>query len=312
MNKRLFLAAIITFALIIVLSITLNGKGGGVVDSLPADGSATVLHGREFSFLTSMDFGFSFPYVSGDEGYVAQSGTLHQSGNELMSVAFITRSWIMQAASEGPPAITVQVFRNPMNLSVQEWITQTSVPIPQPISPLVADMNGGMDVFRYAFDGLYRGTAAIFSQYEYMYLFTVSYNTDTDQIIADFEEGLSAIRFAEPEIPASLAHGNIIVDTPQAGASIESPLTVSGRARGTWFFEASFPVVLTDWDGGIIATGIAQAQKDWMTENFVPFAATFDFPDQRPMSRGSLILEKDNPSGMSEFDDAVEMTVFFK
>src|SRR3989338_3617253 len=58
------------------------------------------------------------------------------------------------------------------------------------------------------------------------------------------------------------------------GDRIGSPLTITGEARGTGFFEASFPVVLTDWDGRIIAQMPAQAQGEWMTTEYVPFSVT--------------------------------------
>ena len=45
----------------------------------------------------------------------------------------------------------------------------------------------------------------------------------------------------------------IRIDAPRPNATVSSPLTIQGEARGTWFFEADFPVVLTDWDGKIIA-----------------------------------------------------------
>ena len=69
----------------------------------------------------------------------------------------------------------------------------------------------------------------------------------------------------------------IRLDSPRPGAEIKSPLTITGQARGYWYFEASFPVVLVDWDGRIIAQGIATAKDEWMTENFVPFEATITF-----------------------------------
>lgn len=104
----------------------------------------------------------------------------------------------------------------------------------------------------------------------------------------------------------------IILTSPLPNDVITSPLTITGEARGTWFFEASFPVVLTNWDGLIIAEGIAEAQGDWMTEEFVPFTATleFDIPDYK--NNGSLILKKDNPSGLPEYDAALEIPVFFE
>ncbi len=92
---------------------------------------------------------------------------------------------------------------------------------------------------------------------------------------------------------------------------------LEGKARGYWFFEGSFPVVLTNWDGLIIAEGFATAEGEWMTEDFVPFKGelTYTSPykagDPDFMKRGSLILKKDNPSGLPENDDAFELTVFF-
>ncbi|MDO8260943.1 MAG: Gmad2 immunoglobulin-like domain-containing protein, partial [Candidatus Magasanikbacteria bacterium] len=82
-------------------------------------------------------------------------------------------------------------------------------------------------------------------------------------------------------------------------------------ARGTWFFEGSFPVVLTNWDGLIIAEGVAQAKGDWMTEDFVDFSVTLEFTGPQLYNRGSLILMKDNPSGLPQNDDAFEVTVEF-
>jgi len=111
-------------------------------------------------------------------------------------------------------------------------------------------------------------------------------------------------------------HELIEVDAPAAGAVITSPLAVSGRARGPWYFEGDFPLVLTDWDGRIIAEGYASAQGEWMTEEFVPFTGTLVFEAPPKINgfsdRGTLIFRKDNPSGLPEHDDALEITVYFE
>ena len=104
----------------------------------------------------------------------------------------------------------------------------------------------------------------------------------------------------------------IFLDSPRPNQTIKSPLVVKGQARGFWFFEADFPVVLTDWDGLIIGEGIAVAQEEWMTEEFVPFEAVIEFEIPEYKNNGTLILRKDNPSGLSEHDDALEIPVFFE
>ena len=104
----------------------------------------------------------------------------------------------------------------------------------------------------------------------------------------------------------------IEVRIPEREALVESPLLVDGRARGGWFFEGTFPVVLTDWDGLIIAESFAQAEGEWMTDDWVPFKAVVEFDRPAYGERGSLILQKDNPSDLPEYDKAYEMTVFFK
>jgi len=109
----------------------------------------------------------------------------------------------------------------------------------------------------------------------------------------------------------------IVLNSPVPLATISSPLMVTGEARGYWYFEADFPVVLTNWDGLIIAEGIATAQDEWMTEEFVPFVATLEFVspynagDPDFMQNGSLILQRDNPSGLPENDNALEIPVRF-
>lgn len=104
----------------------------------------------------------------------------------------------------------------------------------------------------------------------------------------------------------------IVVDSPKAEGSISSPVTITGKARGTWYFEASFPVNILDASGKVIAEVPAQAQSDWMTSEFVPFEATLAFPAQPAGSNGSIVLKKDNPSGLPEHDDSITIPIVFK
>ncbi|MEK7493945.1 MAG: Gmad2 immunoglobulin-like domain-containing protein, partial [Patescibacteria group bacterium] len=103
----------------------------------------------------------------------------------------------------------------------------------------------------------------------------------------------------------------IRVATPGPMEKIASPLTVKGEARGYWFFEASFPVRLRDGNGKEIAVGIAQAEKEWMTEEFVPFSATLTFT-KPSTEKGTLVFQKDNPSGLPEHDDELRIPIIFE
>lgn len=99
----------------------------------------------------------------------------------------------------------------------------------------------------------------------------------------------------------------IRVETPKANTKVTSPLVVRGEARGTWYFEASFPAKLLDEKGNVIAQTPAQAKGEWMTENFVPFEAVLTFT--ATSGKGTLVLERDNPSGLPQNDAQVRIPV---
>ena len=111
--------------------------------------------------------------------------------------------------------------------------------------------------------------------------------------------------------PTAIADNTIVIYAPLPGATVTSPLTVRGKARGNWFFEASFPVVLKDSAGHILAQKPAQAKTDWMTTDFVEFEVTLTFL-KPTTATGTLILKKDNPSGLPQNDDSRQVPVTFK
>jgi hypothetical protein len=105
---------------------------------------------------------------------------------------------------------------------------------------------------------------------------------------------------------------DVVVFSPQPNQVITSPLEIEGEARGFWFFEADFLIVLVNWDGLIIGEGLAMAQTGWMTEDFVEFKAVIEFEKPDYGERGTLIFRKDNPSGLPEHDDAFEVLILFE
>jgi hypothetical protein len=103
----------------------------------------------------------------------------------------------------------------------------------------------------------------------------------------------------------------VVLSYPQENQEVTNPIQIKGIARGTWFFEASFPIQLVDSAGNIIAQGHAQAEDDWMTTNYVNFSAEIAYPATTTGS-ALLVLSKDNPSGLPEFDAHIFVPVILK
>lgn len=94
---------------------------------------------------------------------------------------------------------------------------------------------------------------------------------------------------------------------PHVGAAVSKTFTVKGVARGMWYFEASFPIVVTTVDGTVLVTTPAVAESDWMTTEFVPFSAAVLVPAYT--GPAIVILKKDNPSGDPERDASVSFPI---
>jgi len=103
----------------------------------------------------------------------------------------------------------------------------------------------------------------------------------------------------------------IIVSAPLPDQLITSPLIITGEARGTWFFEANFPVTLLDSNENILVLHYAATEEEWMTEDFISFTATIEFDDPKTAT-GFLVLDKNNPSDIREYDAQLIIPVRFE
>ena len=87
-------------------------------------------------------------------------------------------------------------------------------------------------------------------------------------------------------------------------------MNLEGEARGFWYFEASFPGRIVDAYGETLRSFVVQADAEWMTEDFVPFSVTLNF--ETDARSGTLVLQKDNPSGLPEHAAEIRIPVRFE
>jgi hypothetical protein len=117
----------------------------------------------------------------------------------------------------------------------------------------------------------------------------------------------------EEALPDNVTYTNatanlIVVELPFPGAVVGKEFKVIGKARGNWYFEASFPVSLLDKNGKVIFEAPAQAKDEWMTENFVPFEINVKVPNSY-IGPATLVLKKDNASGLPEHDASISFPI---
>jgi hypothetical protein len=122
--------------------------------------------------------------------------------------------------------------------------------------------------------------------------------TNKKIIILIFLIIISFFVFVLKESRNDISNTNIVLNHPKPNQYISSPLTIEGKARGNWFFEGDFPVILTNWDGLIIAESFASTKEDWMTEEFISFKGILEFEKPEYLNYGTLIT-----SGLNYFSN---------
>ena len=132
-------------------------------------------------------------------------------------------------------------------------------------------------------------------------------NTSTSQSSSSSSSSVYAVASSQSSEPENV---NPIIVSPLVGSVIKSPVTVRGKARGTWFFEGSLPIEITDSHNNVIAKAPAQAKGEWMTTDYVNFSVTIPFSTKQPF--GFIVIKKDNPSGLPENDAQFKIPVMFE
>lgn len=98
----------------------------------------------------------------------------------------------------------------------------------------------------------------------------------------------------------------VIIYTPNNNDIINSPITIIGQIPGNWAVEGDFMAYVKDSDGNNIGESIVKINGDWTATDLVPFSTTISFDGS---GAGTVVLQKDNPSGLPENDDQVVLNV---
>ena len=139
----------------------------------------------------STELGLMFVYPG---TYTLQT---HEIGNDermWTALTLIDTEILQQAlengASEGPPAIAIQVFDNVEEYTLEEWIKGTSYSnyklaiIDDTLTPTTV---GGEEALAYRYSGLFETNAVVVARGDTMYMFSADWLTPEDKNIRDFE-----------------------------------------------------------------------------------------------------------------------------
>ena len=112
----------------------------------------------------------------------------------------------------------------------------------------------------------------------------------------------------KPQLPLS---ESVQVQTPGAGATVENTFTIAGSAPNSWYSEAVFPIQVRDVSDNVIGRGQGHAQSDWTIPGAVVFTSSITL-DGIYKGAATLILMRDNPSGLPQNDDSVTIPIIVK
>jgi len=113
------------------------------------------------------------------------------------------------------------------------------------------------------------------------------------------------------QLPDTALHDRVMVNSPKPGTTVNRDFRITGEAPGNWYFEASFPYKIIAPNGDVLAQSFCQAQSDWMTTKQVPYVCNVQVAVDYA-GKATVVLMKDNPSGLPEHEDAIDFQITVK
>lgn len=304
--KKILIIVLVVIAVVIVGSIMYGRKTASNIDSDKLTYSSQV-YNLSFKYPNKY-FVVERDETDGLNGYHSINLFEDTQANRDLISGKIT-------GAEGPVSISVKIFQNDQQQTLTDWLkTNPSSNLTLALQEASSSTLGFLPALAFTWDGLYRGDSIVAIRGVNVVVASVTYFAVSDIIRADFEKLVSSLKLGDATssvvVPNDNQNNKIKISSPKAATKITSPLTVTGTAVGNWYFEASFPVKLYDGNGKLIVAVPATAEGDWMTTAFVPFKGTLVFT--KPITpTGTLVFEKDNPSGEPSMAESVSIPISF-
>lgn len=163
------------------------------------------------SLYKNNDLGFSFEYEKSPKGYIAQE--ILSINNPLFAggVVLTGRSEyeeIKQSldAREGPPTISVEVYKNTEILSPALWVTKhpKESNSGMMLGATTETTVGGANAVQYTADGLYATNTYVIAHANYMFVLRGAYLDQATSMYIDFQNIVDSFKFLQPTSPSQL------------------------------------------------------------------------------------------------------------
>lgn len=151
---------------------------------------------------TSRAYGISFSYPAKYFTYELDSGTGERIEHMIILIEDTpeNRSLIAgeRPGTEGPPVLMVGVYQNNLDMYTTESFVRNTNFSNFKLSDgvLVDTLVGGEAGLQYHSSGLYEHENVVVAQPGFVYMFSASFNSSNDQILADFREVLDSVIFS--------------------------------------------------------------------------------------------------------------------
>gem|GEM_PF-1576516 len=125
--------------------------------------------------------------------------------------------------------------------------------------------------------------------------------TENNAVISNYQNNQSTSNQSK----TFTSQKGVLITLENFNEKLTCPLIIRGAVTGTWFFEAEFQAQIISSET-TLANLIARAtNENWMTEAPVNFVIEYDCSNCLANTQLQLKLQKNNPSGLPEFDDSV-------